>query len=274
MRPKLENLSPLFAVVMFCGAGWLLWHELQHYHWHDIRQSLTTIPSQKVALSVVLTVLNYCILVGYDLLGVQAIGHPLPLSRVAFASFTGFVASYNFGATVGGIPVRYRVYSTLGLSAVEIIQLTIMLGVTFWIGEFALAGLAFVVAPFEIPDKLHMPFKTVGALCWVLFAVTVSYVLLTAVLRKPLNVRGKDIQRSFADAHQLPFPIISDGDGAIRQAFGVSKSLGIIPGRITYVIDPQGIVRLVFNSQLHGEQHVAEALAMVRQLNDQQKAGL
>lgn len=42
--------------------------------------------------------------------------------------------------------------------------------------------------------------------------------------------------------------------------------MGVLPGRVTYVIDPQGIVRLVFNSQLQGEKHVAEALEMVRKI--------
>ncbi len=193
MTPKLERFAPLFTVAMFCGAAWLLWHELERYHWQDIRRSLHGMPPLKVGLCLALTVLNYSILVGYDLLAVRAISHPLPLRRIAFASFTGFVASYNFGATVGGVPVRYRVYSAYGLSAVEIVRLTIMIGVTFWIGQFSLAGLAFVIDPFPIPDKLHFPFKTVYGLGWVLIAVAIGYVLLTALWRKPLTVQGKAI---------------------------------------------------------------------------------
>lgn len=71
---------------------------------------------------------------------------------------------------------------------------------------------------------------------------------------------------SFAGKHKLPFPLISDADGALRRIFGVPRSLMVLPGRVTYVIDPAGTVRLVFNSQLQGERHVEEALAMVRSL--------
>ncbi len=83
-----------------------------------------------------------------------------------------------------------------------------------------------------------------------------------------LGVSGNDddSHKAFANTHRLPFPLISDADGSLRRAFGVPKSLGVLPGRVTYVIDPQGIVRLVFNSQLHGEQHVEKSLAMVRTL--------
>jgi peroxiredoxin Q/BCP len=72
--------------------------------------------------------------------------------------------------------------------------------------------------------------------------------------------------QQFAEGKKLPFLLISDEDGSRRKAFGVPRTLGILPGRVTYVIDQQGIVRLVFNSQLFAGKHVKEALAMVRQL--------
>ncbi len=64
----------------------------------------------------------------------------------------------------------------------------------------------------------------------------------------------------------MPFILLSDRDGALRKAFGVPKTLGLLPGRVTYVIDKEGTVRHVFSAQLAAERHVAEALAIVRQL--------
>jgi thioredoxin-dependent peroxiredoxin len=72
--------------------------------------------------------------------------------------------------------------------------------------------------------------------------------------------------REFASGQRLPFILLSDADGALRKAFGVPKTLGIFPGRVTYVIDKQAVVRHIFSSQLSAERHVAEALGMVRQL--------
>ena len=68
----------------------------------------------------------------------------------------------------------------------------------------------------------------------------------------------------FAAKHDLPFQLISDDDGALRSAYAVKKSLGILPGRVTYVIDPEGIVQKVFSSQLKATQHKGEALATIR----------
>jgi thioredoxin-dependent peroxiredoxin len=83
-----------------------------------------------------------------------------------------------------------------------------------------------------------------------------------------VGVSGDSVQshRRFADARRLPFILLSDHDGAIRKSFGVPKSLGIFPGRVSYVIDKQGIVQLVFNSQLQASQHAANALRVVMRL--------
>lgn len=77
---------------------------------------------------------------------------------------------------------------------------------------------------------------------------------------------GEESHRAFAARHSLPFPLLSDRDGALRRAFGVPKTLGFLPGRVTYVIDKQGIVRMAFSAQMTADRHVTEALNMVREL--------
>ena len=72
--------------------------------------------------------------------------------------------------------------------------------------------------------------------------------------------------QAFAGGHRLPFVLLADTDGSLRKAYGVRSTLGIVPGRVTYVIDKQGVVRHIFSSQFSAARHVAEALSMVRQL--------
>lgn len=75
-----------------------------------------------------------------------------------------------------------------------------------------------------------------------------------------------DSHRQFAAAHRLPFVLVADGDDSIRRAFGVPKTMGLLPGRTTYVIDREGTVRLAFSAQMTADRHVREALDVVRQL--------
>jgi thioredoxin-dependent peroxiredoxin len=77
--------------------------------------------------------------------------------------------------------------------------------------------------------------------------------------------------RSFAAKHDLSFTLLSDEAGNIRRLYGVPKTFGLFPGRVTYVIDKEGVVRHVFASQLSVERHVQEALAALR--SDVSKAG-
>ncbi len=73
---------------------------------------------------------------------------------------------------------------------------------------------------------------------------------------------------SFAKKYSLPFILLSDFDKKIRNAFGVPNDLlGLIPGRVTYVADKNGIITLVFNS-MSGKIHIQKALKTIRQLVD------
>jgi peroxiredoxin Q/BCP len=71
----------------------------------------------------------------------------------------------------------------------------------------------------------------------------------------------------FADKHRLPYPLLSDSKGIVRQLFGVPTNLfGVIPGRVTYVVDKHGVIRKVINSQLNIQSHVNGAKEMVLKL--------
>jgi peroxiredoxin Q/BCP len=72
--------------------------------------------------------------------------------------------------------------------------------------------------------------------------------------------------RTFAGEHRLPFVLLVDADGSVRKAYGVQSTLRILPGRVTYVIDRQGVVRHIFRAQFSAARHVAEALRVVRHL--------
>ena len=75
---------------------------------------------------------------------------------------------------------------------------------------------------------------------------------------------NQESHRDFAGEHKLPFILLSDSDGSVRKSYGVKKTFGLIPGRVSFVIDKNGIVRHVFSSQSRATAHVDEALAVVK----------
>ena len=70
--------------------------------------------------------------------------------------------------------------------------------------------------------------------------------------------------RAFAAKYRLPFSLLSDVGGRVRAAYGVPATLGFVPGRVTYVIDREGVIRHAFNSQTNAARHVNEALEVLR----------
>ncbi len=74
-----------------------------------------------------------------------------------------------------------------------------------------------------------------------------------------------DSHRRFAERFKLPFALLSDHDGAVRARYGVPRTLGLMPGRVTYLIDRNGVVRHVFSSQLQTSRHVQEMLEKLAQ---------
>ena len=72
--------------------------------------------------------------------------------------------------------------------------------------------------------------------------------------------------QQFAKQHHLPFTLLSDANGAIRKLYGVPTTFGLLPGRVTYIIDKQGIVRHIFSSQFTPEKHITEALKTLQTL--------
>ncbi len=84
-----------------------------------------------------------------------------------------------------------------------------------------------------------------------------------------IGVSDDDVKshESFASNHRLPFVLVSDTEGQLRGRYGVKGNLfGMLKGRVTFVIDKQGVIRNRFVSQIRFKEHVASALALVKTL--------
>jgi phosphatidylglycerol lysyltransferase len=200
MKKLLHLFGRFLILLVFLGAAYLLYERLKEYTWRQICDALWGIPALSILAAVFLTVVNYVILVGYDWFAVRWVGEKeLPLKKIALASFTGYAFSYNFGATLFGTSIRYRLYSAWGVSLLRIVDLLVILGLTFWFGVFTLAGIVFIATPFPIPPQLKDWHFLGNGTYWVgvvLLAIAGGYVALAAIFHKPIKIFG----------WQLPLP--------------------------------------------------------------------
>ena len=72
--------------------------------------------------------------------------------------------------------------------------------------------------------------------------------------------------RSFAERHQLPFRLLTDGDGSIRRRYGIKKTWGLIPGRVSVLVDRDGVIRRIHESQFRPTSHVPAMLDALREV--------
>jgi peroxiredoxin Q/BCP len=95
-----------------------------------------------------------------------------------------------------------------------------------------------------------------------------TYDVFTSLGAEVLGVSSDTLEshKSFATHHGLPFLLLSDKKGEVRKLYGVPSTMGIIPGRVTYIIDKKGIVLHIFNSQFQPEKHIEEALKILKDL--------
>lgn len=75
-----------------------------------------------------------------------------------------------------------------------------------------------------------------------------------------------DSHKKFANKYNLPFTLLSDSKNEVRKLFGVPSTLFVLPGRVTYVVDKEGIVKHIFDSMLDFNAHVDEALKTLKSL--------
>ena len=82
-----------------------------------------------------------------------------------------------------------------------------------------------------------------------------------------ISADSVESHKQFAERHRLKFRLLSDSDNKVRKAFGVPADfLGLLPGRVTYIVDKTGTVRHVFNAQFNAAKHVTEALKVLKEI--------
>lgn len=99
-------------------------------------------------------------------------------------------------------------------------------------------------------------------------AFSLSYDKLLELGAEVLGVSSdtEESHSSFARDCEARFPLLSDRGGRVRSLYGVKASLGLLPGRVTFVIDKEGTVRHVFSSQINPKKHIEEAMAALSAL--------
>lgn len=183
-----ESARYTVVVAIMLVAVYLLRKKLQGIAWASVLDAMYKVSWVSLLLAVGITAANFLLLTGYDLIAVRYLRKKIALHRVMTGAVVGYAMSNVFGWTVGGTAVRYRLYSKWGFSLVEIVAFISIISMTFWLGMFLLAGIAFVALRVELPEHLAegliLEPRTWG---WIFLGVVTLYLLASVFIRKPVH---------------------------------------------------------------------------------------
>ncbi len=140
-------------------AAFVLYRKLQGISVGKVVQAMTTVEYRDVLLAALCVAVGYCTLTFYDLFALRTIGRKeVPYRVAALAGFTSYAVGHNVGASVfTGGAVRYHIYSSWGLNAVEVAKICFIAGLTFWLGNAAILGLGITYEPWAAADVNQLP---------------------------------------------------------------------------------------------------------------------
>lgn len=123
----------------------------------DLRAAIAATSSEQITLAFSATAVSFLALTGYDALALRQLKVHVPYPTTALASFTSYAVSFTLGfplITAG--TVRYWIYSSRGLSAGKVASLTVIAGLTFWLGMVLVTGIGFAIRANGVSHLDHL----------------------------------------------------------------------------------------------------------------------
>ncbi|WP_210496936.1 lysylphosphatidylglycerol synthase domain-containing protein [Microvirga antarctica] len=123
------------SLLLFGASLVVLWHMVSGIDVAELKAAFTAASLRQIGLAVLLTAVSYSLLTCYDAIALRQLQVHIPYRTTSLASFTSYAVSFTLGfplLTAG--TVRYWIYAPRGLSAGRVASLTVIAGVTFWLG--------------------------------------------------------------------------------------------------------------------------------------------
>jgi uncharacterized membrane protein YbhN (UPF0104 family) len=202
MKHVREFVWPIIGLLAVLVSGWLLFHELRGLSFEAVWSSLTSIPLPQYLMAVASTLVAYAALAWYDRIALLhlGVGH-ISWWFVSVCSFTTYALSHNIGASVfSGALVRYRAYTSKGLSAAQVAVLVALCSFTFGLGTVLLGGIVLTLSPdllSRLPEAVPAALRdatTARVIGIAMLAFVALYVIGSVLHLRPLVIRSFKIE--------------------------------------------------------------------------------
>ncbi len=261
-----QHGSSFTVFLLFIAGIVVLSRTLHQTSLQDIYARIQALPTGKILLAMLFTLLNYAALTGYDWSALRYVGKKLSFPVIAFTSFTGFSLGNTLGVSwLSGGAVRYRFYSRVGLSLAEVTLIIAFCSVGFVLGETLVGTMTLAVHPTIFADYFSLPPAAVrwGAVC--VIAVTCLLLFFGSLRRSEIRLGRKTFRLPAPGilSAQILFSLLDIGfagatlfillpDGTISySAFIAVYAIALVLAVISSVPAGLGVFEAVMATALH-----------------------
>lgn len=181
---KWRLLGRLLSLGLLILVPVLLFVLVKNLDWQEVKQALYAYSLGILLAGIGISLVSYLVFSSFDLLSRSYTGHTLPARQVLPLAFVCYAFNLNLGSWVGGVALRYRLYSRLGLDIATITRILSMSLITNWLGFFVLGGVIFSLGLLELPDSWHIGAKGLRLCGAMLLLVAFIYLLACAFAEK------------------------------------------------------------------------------------------
>ncbi len=182
-----RTASALFLALVV----WLIVRHARTVSWHEVGASIAAYPIATLVGALLIAMSSHALYATFDLLSRRYAGHTLPTRRVLATTFISYAFNLNFGALVGGLAFRIRLYTRQGLRGATISRVYGLSMLTNWLGYVALAGAMCLLQPLPIPPEWALGATALRVFGALLLGGVAAYLLLCFYSpRRSLTVRG------------------------------------------------------------------------------------
>ncbi len=194
-KPWWPWLRRIATAAFFALLAWLLVSQARSMAWDKVFGALRGYPLPAAGGAAALALASFVLYSCFDLLGRRYTGHRLGTATVMTTTFVSYVFNLNLGSVVGGVALRYRLYSRLGLDNGVITRVMSLSMLTNWMGYVLLAGLVFSLQPPALPANWPIAAAELRLIGLALLAVALAYLAACAFSRqRTLRLRGHEIE--------------------------------------------------------------------------------
>lgn len=257
----------LFTLLFLVLIPVLLYTLARNLDWNEVRQSLLAYKPGSLAIGMAMALCSFLIFASYDLLARTYTGHTLPARQVLPVAFVCYAFNLNFTTWVGGVALRYRLYSRLGLDTPTITRILTLGLLTNWMGYMLLAGGVFALRLVELPSSWPVGTGGLQLIGFVLLAITVAYLLACGMAKKRTwqwrdheltlpSLRLASCQVALGASNWAVMALLIDWllpDQAFYPAVLGVLLISCVAGVVAHIPAGLGVLETVFLGLLHGQ---------------------